>query len=47
MVLHGESLVEEDVLDCVEWVWLQETKGLIEKSGQKRGEDRGLKYRVV
>ena len=41
-VLHDECLVEEDVLDRVERVWLQETEGLDEKCGQEGGKKCGL-----
>ena len=40
--MHDECLVEEDVLDRVEWVWLQETEGLDEKCGQEGGKKCGL-----
>ena len=41
-VLHDERLVEEDILDGAERVWLEETEGLDEKCGQEGGEECGL-----
>ena len=45
-VLHDACLVEENILDRVEWVGLQEADGLDEKSGQNGGKKCGLDYRI-
>ena len=41
-VLHDARLVEEDVLDGVERVWLEETEGLDEKCREEGGEECSL-----
>ena len=46
MILHNECLIEEDILDGIERVFLQKTEGLDEKGGQQRCEDCGLCHRL-